>query len=166
MSRRDFWRILTQLREENVAILVTTAYLDEAERCDRVGLIDQGRLLAIGSPKEIKKLMDGRILAIRSDQARQMVSLFQEQTFCKSVNLFGDTVHLLCDNIRETENQVTRLLRKEARFSTDTGNSPSLEDVFVSLLGKTEKNKTPPTPATVLPPPAVKMTPRRCRWNI
>ena len=59
VSRRDFWRILYQLLQEKVTIFVSTAYLDEAERCHRVGLIDRGRLLACGTPQELKKLMRG-----------------------------------------------------------------------------------------------------------
>ena len=50
VSRRDFWRILHKLRQARVSILITTAYLDEAERCDRVGLLDRGRLIAVGTP--------------------------------------------------------------------------------------------------------------------
>ena len=78
VSRRDFWRILNQLREQQVAVLLTTAYLDEAERCDRVGLIDKGKLMAVGTPAEMKELMDGRILAISSRQARKIVTLLRE----------------------------------------------------------------------------------------
>lgn len=141
VSRRDFWRILGKLREDDVAVLVTTAYLDEAERCDRVGLIDQGRLLAVGTPAEIKKLMDGSLLAIRSDHAREIVSLLLTQSFSKSVNLFGDTIHLVCDDPGATEEQVTRLL---AENNLDVQQiieiEPSLEDVFVSLLGGKSKN--------------------------
>ena len=143
VSRRDFWRILGKLREENVAVLVTTAYLDEAERCDRVGLIDQGQLLAVGTPTEIKRLMDGSILAIRSDHSRDIVGLLLRQPFSRSVNLFGDTIHLVCDDTYETERQVTRLL---AEHNLDLQQirqvEPSLEDVFVSLLGGKSKEIT------------------------
>ena len=66
VSRRDFWRILYQLLREKVTIFVSTAYLDEAERCNRLALIHQGRLLAGGTPNEVKQLMRGTILEIRS----------------------------------------------------------------------------------------------------
>src|SRR5574340_184966 len=68
VSRRDFWKILYQLLREQVTIFISTAYLDEAERCSRVGLIDQCRLLAVGTPDEIKTLMQGQILEIRSSE--------------------------------------------------------------------------------------------------
>lgn len=153
VSRRDFWRILGKLREENVAVLVTTAYLDEAERCDRVGLIDEGRLLAVGTPTELKMLMDGTILAIRSDQAREIVSLLLTQSFSKSVNLFGDTIHLVCNNIRETEIQVTHLLgEKKLHFQQIREIKPTLEDVFVSLLGGKSKEITAVSSHTTFAP--------------
>ena len=72
VSRRDFWRILYQLLREGVTIFVSTAYLDEAERCNRVGLIHQGRLLAVGTPHEVKTLMRGTILEVpRSERAKR-----------------------------------------------------------------------------------------------
>ncbi len=143
VSRRDFWRILHRLREQDVAVLITTAYLDEAERCDRVGLIDQGKLMAVGTPAEIKELMDGRILAIRSRQARKIVSLLRGKPFSKSVNLFGDTVHLVYRESKETKEQVIALLdREKINFEQIRETQPSLEDVFVSLLGKSKQ----PTP--------------------
>jgi ABC-2 type transport system ATP-binding protein len=159
VSRRDFWRILHRLRQQDVAVLITTAYLDEAERCDRVGLIDQGKLMAVGTPGEIKELMDGQILAIRSRQARKIVSLLRGRPFAKGVNLFGDTVHLVCYDSKETKEQVIALLDRE-KFSYEQlrETQPSLEDIFVSLLGKSNQPTpdiqetariTPDQPATV-----------------
>ncbi len=95
VSRRDFWRILHRLRQDEVTILITTAYLDEAERCDRVGLIDEGKILAIDTPEEIKKLLKGKMLAIRSNSARQIVKLLHHQPFTRSATIFGDRVHLV-----------------------------------------------------------------------
>ena len=74
VSRRDFWRILYQLVRDGVTIFVSTAYLDEAERCNRVGLMHQGRLLAVDTPEQVKKLMPGTILEIRGHALRAEVS--------------------------------------------------------------------------------------------
>src|SRR5574340_1754546 len=71
VSRRDFWRILYQLLRDRVTIFVSTAYLDEAERCGRVGLIHRGRLLAVGTPDEVETLMQGTILEIRASEPRR-----------------------------------------------------------------------------------------------
>ncbi len=142
VSRRDFWRILHKLRQEEVAMLITTAYLDEAERCDRVGLLDRGKLMAVGTPDEIKELMEGRILAIRSRQARQVVSLLRGKSFTISVNLFGDTIHLVCRDLEETSEQVKNLLdRERLGYDRMRETKPSLEDIFVSLLEKDQSAK-------------------------
>ncbi len=102
VSRREFWRILYQLLQQDVAILVTTAYLDEAERCNRVGLISEGSLLAAGSPGEIRGLMSGRILSIRSDQARAISRIVTRHLPADSTTVFGDTVHVVCDDVETT----------------------------------------------------------------
>lgn len=137
VSRRDFWRILHRLRQQDVAVLITTAYLDEAERCDRVGLIDQGKMLALGTPGEIRTLMDGQILSIRSRQARQIVGMLRGKSFVKTINLFGDTVHLVCRNSTETKKLVIDFLNQEnINYEQVREIRPSLEDVFISLLGK------------------------------
>ena len=73
VSRRDFWRILHQLLSEKVTIFLSTAYLDEADRCDRVGLMHRGHLLACGTPGDVKKLMRGTILEIRMDDPRPAI---------------------------------------------------------------------------------------------
>lgn len=144
VSRRDFWRILHRLRRQDVAILISTAYLDEAERCDRVGLLDKGTLLGSGTPDEIKTLMDGRILSIRSGSARQVVNLMQGQPFTKSANLFGDTVHLVCKENQSSESEISQLLERENIDYTQVQETqPSLEDVFVSLLGNTSESAVP-----------------------
>jgi ABC-2 type transport system ATP-binding protein len=143
LSRRDFWRILHRLRGEGVAILLSTAYLEEAERCDRVGLIDHGRLLATGTPAAIKKGISGDILAISSaSDARRIVNLLRGLPFAESVTLFGDTVHLLCQSGRESLATVTNLLDQAAIIDYRVGwVAPSLEDVFVTLLGGGDRGK-------------------------
>jgi ABC-2 type transport system ATP-binding protein len=137
VSRRDFWRILHQLRLNDVTILITTAYLDEAERCDRVGLIDEGKLLATGTPEEIKSLLSGKILSIRSNHARQVANLLKNQQFTRNANLFGDTVHLVCHDQQGSEVEVRKVLNEaQIDFGKIREIQPSLEDIFVSLLGK------------------------------
>ncbi len=143
VSRRDFWRILYRLLKEKVSILVTTAYLDEAERCDRLALIDHGKIIAQGSPPEIKKLMRGSILTIRSREARRINKLLQEKTPALAVNVFGDTVHLVCDDVRATE-KICRDRLKNAGLSFEQIReaAPTLEDVFVSVLGNSDRTSS------------------------
>jgi ABC-2 type transport system ATP-binding protein len=138
VSRRDFWRILYRLLARDVAILVSTAYLDEAERCNRVGLLSNGSLLAQGSPAEIKRLMKGAIVSIRSSQARRVQTLMEESGSYEDVNTFGDTVHLVTQDEAAAGQQAKVLLESEGLpFDEISRQEPSLEDVFVRVLKET-----------------------------
>jgi len=141
VSRRDFWRILYQLLREKVTIFVSTAYLDEAERCNRVGLIHKGRLLAVGTPDEVKKLMRGTILEVRASVPRRATTILREELSEASVSLFGDKVHVVTSAPEESRREIELILRKEG---LDIGGirviEPALEDVFVSVLSAREKD--------------------------
>jgi ABC-2 type transport system ATP-binding protein len=135
VSRRDFWRILYQLVREGLTIFVSTAYLDEAERCNRVGLIHHGRLLAADTPDEVKKLMRGAILEVVSPQARHALSLLRDRIAADSVSLFGDRLHVATRSPREAQQQIESICQREGiLLETIRAISPSLEDVFVSVL--------------------------------
>ena len=75
VSRRDFWRILYQLVREKVTIFVSTAYLDEAERCNRLALLHEGRLLCLGTPDEVKAMMPGALLEVRTPAPRRTAAI-------------------------------------------------------------------------------------------
>src|SRR5574340_997286 len=113
VSRRDFWRILYQLLKEGVTILVSTAYLDEADRCNRVGLIHKGRLLACDTPESLKGLMHGAILEVRTGEARRAAGFLRQQLPGASVGLFGDRVHVVTDDPDRTSTAITAILRQE-----------------------------------------------------
>lgn len=135
VSRRDFWRILYQLLKEGVAIFVTTAYLDEADRCNRVGLIHKGRLLACDSPDRLRRLMKGAILEISASDTRKTAHILREQFPQASVGLFGDRVHLVTDDPDKGRDRVTQIMQKGGiQLLGIRQVEPSLEDVFVSVL--------------------------------
>lgn len=135
VSRRDFWRILYQLLRERVTIFVSTAYLDEAERCNRVGLIDKGKLLAVGTPEEVKKLMRGTIIEIRSSEPRKATALLREQMRADSVGLFGDRVHVVTESPDKAIAQAETVLTQAGfKLGSVRPIEPALEDVFVSVL--------------------------------
>lgn len=135
VSRRDFWRILYQLLKEGVTIFVTTAYLDEADRCNRVGLIHKGKLLACDAPQELKKLMPGAILEIRAGDARRSLRLLRERLAGVSVGLFGDRLHLVTDDPDGVLALVPDIMHQDGIDLFDIRRiEPSLEDVFVSVL--------------------------------
>ncbi len=136
VSRRDFWRILYQLLKEKVTIFVSTAYLDEAERCSRIGLIDKGILLALGTPDEVKGLMQGAILEVRASIPRQAATVLRKELGTDSVSLFGDRVHVVTLSPEKTTREVRLILGRETLgFTSIRPIEPALEDVFVSVLG-------------------------------
>jgi len=135
VSRRDFWRILYQLLREGVTIFVSTAYLDEAERCNRIGLMHKGKILAVGTPLEVKQLMTRTILEIRGDQPRRLSALLRERYPSKNVGLFGDRVHLVTENPEEDYRQIETLIARIGGSGLSIRPvEPSLEDVFIAVL--------------------------------
>ena len=137
VSRRDFWRILNELQKDGVTILVSTAYLDEAERCTRVGFLHQGHLIAEGTPDELKGLLPGVILEVTAEQPRAAAASLRKAGVSPSVGLFGDRIHVVAQDPRQAtaaieaalagDNLVLRGIRQKP---------PSLEDVFISVLGQ------------------------------
>lgn len=139
-SRRDFWRILYQLLRERVTIFVSTAYLDEAERANRIALMDHGKLLAVGSSEEIKRLMRGNVLEVRASEPRQAAAILRGQFGASSVGLFGDRVHVVAEDTEAGRSRVERILAQAGqRIEGLRAIEPSLEDVFVSVLGERKR---------------------------
>ena len=137
VSRRDFWRILYQLHREGVTIFVSTAYLDEAERCNRIGLLNQGRLLAVGAPEEVKRLMRGRLLEVRASEPRRAAEVLRRELAGTPVGLFGDRVHLVSEAPEPDAGRVMQALAAAGLGLAEVREiEPSLEDVFVSVLGE------------------------------
>jgi ABC-2 type transport system ATP-binding protein len=139
VSRRDFWRILYEMLKEGVTILVTTAYLDEAERCNRVGLMHQGRLLALDTPSRIKEAMAGKLVEILVTEAWRARQVLADVGGVKGVTLFGRRIHVALDNLPRDLPGVQATLEgaglepREARRVM-----PSLEDVFITMVERSE----------------------------
>ncbi len=135
VSRRDFWRILYQLVREGVTIFVSTAYLDEAERCNRLALLHQGRLLGLGTPDEVKSLMPGALLEVRTAAPRRTAALLRAQVPGATVGLFGDRVHVAAADPVAAEAAVrAQLAAAGLELASLRRIEPSLEDVFVAVL--------------------------------
>lgn len=135
VSRRDFWRILHQLLRKGVTIFVSTAYLDEAERCQHLGLLHEGRLLASGTPDEVKQMVRGTILEIRTSGARQAWRTLASELGRDAVALFGDRIHVTATDPDAADRRIRSILASTARAKPTIRHiPPSLEDVFVSVL--------------------------------
>jgi ABC-2 type transport system ATP-binding protein len=143
VSRRDFWRILYDLLREGVTIFVSTAYLDEAERCHRIGLMHQGNLLSVGTPDEIKALMKGELWEVRCPQRMKAREMLQKIPEIRSAGIFGDRIHAVLEGGDKSRTEMERMLR-ESGFEIQSMKkiAPSLEDVFISTMP--EEGEKPP----------------------
>ena len=134
VSRRDFWKILSSLIKEGITIFMSTPYLDEAERCNRVALMNKGEIMSIDDPRKIKESINKEIIEIVSPQARKAYKLVQ-QNMDNEVQLFGDRIHIVADSYEQEYQHVANLL-KENNVTIESSRSipPSLENVFIHLV--------------------------------
>jgi ABC-2 type transport system ATP-binding protein len=137
VSRRDFWRILYELRSEGVTIVLSTSYLDEAERCTRLGLLNSGRMLHCGTPNALRKLVPGDLVSIASQEPRKARDSAARVEGVLSVLLVGDGIHVVVDDAARRIPELERALSDSgAPFDRLEKASPSMEDLFVSLVGQ------------------------------
>ena len=135
VSRRDFWRILYALRESGVTILISTAYLDEAERCTRLALLHHGRLRYCDTPRRLKERMPGALVAIASPEPRAARGTVAGLEGVSGVLLVGDGVHAMVDDAARRIPELRRALEAAAvPFGNIARAEPSIEDLFVTLL--------------------------------
>jgi ABC-2 type transport system ATP-binding protein len=135
VSRRDFWRILYSLVAEGVAILTSTSYLDEAERCHRVGLLHQGRMLFCDRPEELKRRFPGEILAVHAAQPTQVRATLAGAPGVRDALLVGDHVHLFVDDAaRHLPDLRARLESAGIVYDSIRPVTATIEDLFVSAV--------------------------------
>lgn len=143
VSRRDFWRILYSLLEEGIAILMSTAYLDEAERCHRVALLHQGRILYCETPATLKTRLRGAVLSVVSPDPRGVRAALGDADGVLNALLVGDGVHLLVDDAaRRIPELRTRLETAALPFDRLEEVPPTIEDLFVAATSETDGNRT------------------------
>lgn len=134
VSRRDFWRILYDLRESGVTIVISTAYLDEAERCHRLALLHHGRLLDCDTPDALKSRMKGALLAVATGEPRKARAAVEHLDGVTSVLLTGDAIHVAVDDAERRTPAIEAALRASAvAFGSIARIAPSIEDLFVTF---------------------------------
>jgi ABC-2 type transport system ATP-binding protein len=138
LSRRQFWRLIDSLSESGVTVLVTTHYLDEAERCHRVALIHAGRLATIGSIPEVKRIFASRpIVEVRSPNPVDAMNTLDALDEVEKTSLFGTAVHAVLRSNETSPGHVRAALAAQGIdvASIDTV-EPSLEDVFLDVVDR------------------------------
>jgi len=141
VSRRDFWLILSEVLKEGISILVSTPYLDEAERCSTVGMLSEGKLLALDTPKGMRRHMKGSIVEFTVSDVRRAVNMIPrgEEPWCRELQLFGDRFDVRTEDAEQTIEKVSAVLTAEGITVFDAREvSPSLENVFISMLQRRE----------------------------
>ncbi len=135
VSRRDFWRILYELLAEGVAILTSTAYLDEAERCHRVALLHQGRMLFCDTPANLKTRMRKNVVSVASTNPRLIRMHLERAQGISSLVMSGDGVHIVVDDAATRIPQFTAQLTAEGvAFESIVQVPPTIEDLFVDAV--------------------------------
>lgn len=138
VSRRDFWRILYSMVKEGVTIFVSTAYLDEAERCTRVGLMDQGRLVLCDTPRALKAAMQGLHFELEVDEPHKAKAALATVLGANRVSLFGGKLHVLAQSDEEMALAARALAEGGIAARAQKRIVPSLEDVFINQVAQRE----------------------------
>jgi ABC-2 type transport system ATP-binding protein len=134
VSRRDFWKILSNLLRTGITIFMSTPYLDEAERSSRVGLMNNGRLVAADTPQAVKRLMKGEVVEVICGEIRRAFDLLKGWPGAGEVQIFGDRLNLAIDNAERDFPAVEARLRGAGIEVSDWRKiPPSLENVFISV---------------------------------
>jgi ABC-2 type transport system ATP-binding protein len=136
ISRRDLWLILHEMVAQGVTVLVSTAYMDEAERCDHVALLDRGRVIALDRPIALQQQLAGEMVALRVSDSRAAIAVLQSLPAVRRAVLFGDTVHVTLVSKDSNWRALRDALAVAGISIIDvTEVEPSLEDVFIERVG-------------------------------
>ena len=135
VARGELWSILSSIIDQGVTVFMTTPYLDEAERCRRISLMHQGRIVMTGQPAEIKQAMPGTIHDLSCADAPAAYRLLRAKLPATSLVLYGDHLRLWSDNEQNARQIAAGLIREHIEKVALTRIDPSLEDAFVALLG-------------------------------
>lgn len=135
VSRREFWHILYELQKTGITIFLSTAYMDEAERAHRVGLMHQGRLLVADTPQTIKEAFTGELLEIRTADLRAARRILTDHPAARQVLAMGDRLMVTVEKVEPAREALAQALREAGLPDAGlTPADPTLEDLFVQIV--------------------------------
>jgi ABC-type multidrug transport system ATPase subunit len=140
VSRKEFWQMLQKLKSDGLTILVSTPYMDEAEQCDRIALIQEGKILMNNTPENVKASFSDPLFAIRSNKMYQLLHDLRDDHLVQAAHIFGEDIHISSEVI----NQQVIIDALQAKGHTQIQLkqiNPSIEDVFIKLLMHTESHE-------------------------
>lgn len=136
VSRREFWEILDSLKKQGVTLLVTTPYMDEALKCDRVAFMHNGKILACDEPAKLPALFKDKLLEIRGKNIIKAVKSLRNVSSIKSIQTFGDKLHITTNEPGKARQDIQKALEADGFTGIRvTLIKPEIEDVFIQLMG-------------------------------
>ncbi len=138
ISRRDLWLIIHEMVDEGVTVVVSTAYMDEAERFDRLAFLQAGKSLSVDMPDALRRGLAGRLLSVRvADRSRAARDVLRALPLVSSASVFGDRLHVVVDNVTAGVGAIRATLGSEGFLDAvvEPIDEPSLEDVFMDQVG-------------------------------
>ncbi len=135
VSRKEFWQMLHRLKEENITILVSTPYMDEAEQCDRVALMQEGKILSIDTPDRVTDQFDKELWAIKSRDKYKLIQTLRAYEFAKSVQPFGEYLHYTDQRTEVSREVLMKHLEANGIDNPEIKKiTPDIEDTFIQLM--------------------------------
>jgi len=137
ISRRNFWELINNLSSEGTTIFVTTHYLEEAEFCNNILLINSGEIIAHGNPAELKSnYIKHKILELECDEPVKAMSILHKQSFIGEVSIFGNNIHVNVNDVTSSAEKIKSLLQDVHSIQVTRIDeiTPTLEDVFINLV--------------------------------
>ncbi len=135
VSRREFWNILTDLHLQGTTIVISTPYMDEADRCSRVGLMYEGRMVICAPPQEIRSQIQGEIIELIPSDWQAAQQLIATLPGVLEIQTYGESLHILVDSAKNRLPQITRVLDKQGiSYRGERQTSARMEEAFISLI--------------------------------
>jgi ABC-2 type transport system ATP-binding protein len=135
ISRREFWQILMKQNLEGTTVLVSTPYMDEADRCQRVGFLFQGKLVVCDAPQAIRKRLPGELLELHPRDWRAARDLLSSEPGVREIQTMGESLHLIVDSVERRLPQIRKTLAEhDISYERLEPAEPTMEEAFISLI--------------------------------
>jgi ABC-2 type transport system ATP-binding protein len=142
VSRREFWKILNDLHLQGTTILISTPYMDEADRCSRVGLIYQGKIVECDSPQVIRQKIGGEVIRIVTHEWQKAREIIRPLRGVLEVQTYGEALHTLVDSAKKRMNPIKKVLQSnQIKLIEIRVVKPRMEEAFISLIKKMSQSK-------------------------
>lgn len=141
VSRKEFWEMLDKLKQQQITIIVSTPYMDEAKLCDRIALIQNGKIMSIDTPDEILKRFPKPLFAVKAKNLYQLLQNLRTDPATESCYAFGEFIHLTLNSDNDQEDQVKEMAEKYHPQDLEVHRiPPGIEDIFIRLMQEQRNN--------------------------